>query len=55
MALSDSYATVDQYRDAVNLTASHDDARIEAGLEAASRLIDRITGNRRFAKDDNDA
>ena len=51
MALTDAYATLDEYRDTIKSTATHDDARIMSGIAAASRMIDKATG-RRFAKVD---
>lgn len=43
------YATVDEYREVLDdATASHDDARIEAELLAASELVDYFSGGRHF-------
>ena len=44
MALADSYASVDEYREAIQRDDNADDIVIERDLDAVSRYVDRITG-----------
>ncbi len=44
MALADSYASPDEYREAIQRDDNADDIVIERDLDAVSRYVDRITG-----------
>lgn len=46
MAIVDGYATLPEVKAELRLTTTVDDARIERAVEAASRLIDNVTGRR---------
>lgn len=56
MAISDSYATVEDYRSRLQRSDNGADTQIERDLNAVSRYIDRITGYTRtgFSKDASD-
>lgn len=48
MAITDGYCTLEEVKADLRLTTTSDDERLEAAVEAASRLIDSIT-HRRWA------
>lgn len=51
MAWRPAYATVEELRDYVRISDSHDDAVLSLAIEAASRAVDKST-NRQFGKVD---